>query len=438
MNKHVCYAVMLWLAFIKGFSQQGLKRFIVNSRTGFAVDYVYVSSNDKKINLVSNNEGKIIIIPDSKVKWYSFYKLGYYPQNVTTETLLKNDTIFLVEKPFVLEEITVKGKKVIDTIIKDKRYYVDDYLVLPNNNFIVITSKINVKGFEISHYIKGKGITCTEKFKNENGAFLFTDCFKNIHLVTNNYSRQLFFQSDSIFDFLPKYNRTRFDSTLAICALKIDTQIVIKTSRPPIKIEQEYFDIKVNSPFLTFFIVGKNQKHFFHSVVYNKHMREMLDAEMNDSEMIRRSAKDIGVRSPSQEQIEAQRQLFFTKIATPIYAPIFLKNDTVIVFNFQENHISFLNKAGHLLKEIPIDEKAYSGLREFEVIYDTPKQKFYIRSREFDRCLLNRIDIYSGEISQKIKLEKVFAHNIQVLNDHVYYLVKEKQWDDTSYLYQQN
>jgi hypothetical protein len=435
MKKRFLLIVALAVS-IASFSQN-IVRVIVDSRTRFPIDYVAVNSDDKKINLLSTKDGKVMLVKDSKVKSYTFYKMGYEPLSLTVDEIVKKDSIFMKEKFVNLIEISVTSHK-LDTVFKNKRCYVNDYLALPNDNFLLITSILNVKGFELAYYNREKGIMQRKKFRNEDGESLFVDCFKNVHLLTNDFSRQIFFDSDSSFDFLPKYARMKFDSTLAKTVLNLDSAVIIKTSRPPMEVQGEYFNTQMNSPFLTYIKISKGKRSRFYTAVYNKSIREMYKSEIPDEAMTQARMKEASVRGESDQAIESKRDLFFTRIAAPIYAPIYLKNDTVIIFNFQENIIVHLSKNGKVLKEVPIDHKSWSTLHEFEVICDYPRQKFYIRSREFDGSALNRINVYTGEISKKIKLEKPFVHNIQVYNDRIFYLVKEMQWDDTMYLYQQN
>ncbi len=407
-----------------GFSQRSLTKIIVDAKTKLPIDYVYISSTDKKINLLSTKDGGFILIDDGKAVAFSFYKIGYLKKTISIAELLKRDTVFLTEDILSLNEITVTAK-IIDTIVKNKRFYVDDYLVLPNNDFLLITTRINKKGFEVVYYKKDIGITCTKKFKNEGGEHLFFDCFKNIHLVTNGFSRQVFFDSDSTFDFLSKYTKARFDSTIALCVLKVDSQVIIKYSPPPTLVQGKFLQ---NPFFLTYIKLSKNSRLPFYTAMYTKNIREMIKYEIFDEQFMKLSPAAM----------ENFHQLFYSKIAGPIYAPVFLKNDTVVVFNFQENAIVFLNKNGVLLQQVSLNNAQYSSLHDFEVICDKQKQVFYIKTKGYDNASLQRINIYSGEISKGIKLEKIFAKNIQVQNGHIYYLVKEKEWDDTQYLYQQN
>lgn len=438
MKLHVLVIISLFVFFgFKTYSQNNLIKTVIDSKTKRALEYVFINSDDQKLNLITNKTGQVIIINNPKIKSYSFYKIGYLKKTVSLENLLKADSIFLVEKPIDLQEITVTSR-VLETIVKDKRFYVDDYKVLPNYDFLIITSTLNTKEFDVSYYKSGNGITYTQKIKNEMNGNLFLDCFKNIHLVTDNFSRQLLFNSDSTFEFLPKYSKAKFDSTLALSSLNIDTQIVFKSYRSPINSHRVYFDNQINSPFLNYSIVSKHHRKYLYSVFYSKALREMLLNEDQDVKRREIMKIAIGSRPDSQQCLDNEASLFYSKIAKPIYAPIFSKNDTIIIFNFQDNLIVFFNTAGEMVKEVKIDKDDFSTYRDFEIICDQVTKKFYFKTKEFDKSILSLIDIHTGKQIKKFHLEKIFAKNIQILNDKVYYLVRETEWDDTSYLYQQS
>ncbi|PBQ32301.1 hypothetical protein CNR22_11145 [Sphingobacteriaceae bacterium] len=433
---HFLFTVLILLV-TASFSQNTHEKVIIDAKTKFPIDYVYVNSDGNRINLMSNSEGRLILTADPKTKSFTFYKIGYYPKTVSVEDLALTDSVFLKEKSVTLSEVTITTG-VLETIVKDKKYYVDDYLVLPNKDFLLITSVINIEAFEVSYYKKDKGITCKKRFTNEEGEYLFTDCFKNIHLVTKNFSRQIVFTSDSSFDFLHRYTRAKFDSTLANCVLKVDTQLIFKIYPPPVKVELPNFSYMQNATHLTYMKVYKKKRDYFYTLAFNERLMEMYKNEVSDKLHSRQNISLVGGRGQCAEADESQIEYFFRKVAKPIYAPVFLVKDTVIIFNFEEGVIVFLNKEGKLLNEVKLKDKEISTFHDFEILYDPTKIKFYFKTKEFDKSVLSSIDIYSGSVKEKIHLEKIFAKNIQVLNDKLYYLVKEKEWDDTCYLYQQN
>jgi hypothetical protein len=407
-------------------AQPGSK-IVVDARTRQPLDYVSIQSNDSKIQLMSNREGKFILIPDAKAVSFTFYRMGYLKQVMTLDKLLAADTVFMRERALELQEVTVSGEK-LQPIVRDKRFYVEDYCILPNNDFLLITSKTVANDFELCYYSWDKGIRHSKKIRNEGGAHFVTDCFKHIHLLTDRFSRQVFFDSDSSFQLLPKYNRHTFDSALANCVLRIDTQVIMKQVLPPVPLLLPHFTVNRNAPFMNFMRVSRHAREPFYFVEYNARMREMIESELSEAQQL----------GDNDYRKECGAILFFEKIAAPIYAPLFLKNDTVVLFDFQQYLIVFLDRAGSVLRQVRMDQEQFITLRDFEILHDAPAQKFYLKMRDADRSFIKRIDIYSGKVDKTIKLEKIFARNIQMANDRIYYLVREKGWDDTQYLYRQN
>jgi hypothetical protein len=425
--------LILWMCCKITLAQKNTK-VVLDAASRLPVDYVYISTEDRKLSAVTNKDGRFVFISSSKVNNYTFFKLGYIKQTLSLATLQKTDTIFLKLKPNFLDEVTVNAK-VMDTVVRDKRFYIDDYLVLSNNDFLILTSKININGFELSFYNKEKGITHTKRVNKEKNPFLFTDIFNNIHLVTNDYSRQLLFNSDTSFDFLPKFTRKKFDSTLALTLLKLDSTILIKQELAKQKITVGRLDYDVPSPFLNIVQASKTSVRDFYTVLYNKDLLSMVQNETRDEKMVAKIYESYGVPQYGRGAFAAN---FYTNILIPIYVPLFLVNDTVVLFDFQEKEIVMLSKKGTLLKKVQMDKEAFNTMHHHEVLYDKGCKLFYFKTSDVNRSFLSRINIYEGTLSKKINLQKVFAQNLQVLNNRLYYLVKEHEWDDTRYLYQQN
>ncbi len=421
---YLIFAFLFCNFFLSG--QKQITKVVIDSKTKFPIDYVFISSNDKKVGLLTNKKGKFSFIASSNINTFSFYKLGFKSSTLSYESVIKQDTIFLTENFTLLEEVSVTSDKVIP-VVKDKRFYINDYFVLPDNNFLILTSKINIKGFEIAIYNEAKGIIYSKKIKDEEGEFLFKDCFGSIQLITNQSARQIYFESDTSFNFLQKYTRSKFDNELLNVVLKLDTEVIIKSSLPPKKMVGVYFDAKVNSPFVVFNKVGNGKVIKFYTLQFNKQLLEMFANEKADSKMV------VG----SGQKVESTLLLFYEQIAKEIYAPMFLKNDTVIIFNFQQNEMAFLNKAGEELLTKKIDQKGFSQFHNFEILYDKERQKFYLKIRDSDKFIIKELNIYTGTFGEHIKLEKTFAKKIQIINGKMFYLVNEKEWDDTSYIYLQ-
>ena len=433
-HKYAIVIILLFFRFIS-VSQTISTKFIVDSKTKLPIEFVNIYPESKKINLLSDRFGSFKINADLDTKIYIVNKTGYYIKSFSKADLLKLDTVFLVEKPFDLSEITIISKK-LEECVKDKRFYVQDYLVLPNYDFLIITYKINIEGFEVSYYKKDHGVTCTKKFKTEYNQHLFKDCFSNYHLVTNACSRQFYFISDTSFDFLPAYRKTYFDSTLSRIVLRIDSQVIYRFERPSLTYKGTYFKTDFHSPFMTYVSVYNNKKTDLYTAVYSKEMRDMIQSEISDSQRNNEYTTTVGSRANSVQSTEASNSFFIETIVGPIYSPIFLRNDTLIILNFQEDNIVFLSRNGIILKTVKMD--GISKYHQIQAYYDEIANRFYVTQTENDRHMIKRLNVYTGKFERTIGLERPFPKNIQIVNNRMYFQVKEHEWDDTSYIYLQN
>lgn len=430
---------LILLTRISSIAQTISTKVVADSKTKLPIEFVNIYSDNKKVNVLSTLKGKFTISSDLNVKSYIFNKTGYLIKSIIYEDLVKLDTVFLFEKPVQLNEIDITVKK-LEEVVKDKRFYVDDYLVLPNYDFLILTYKINIKGFEVSYYKKDKGITCTKKFKNEYNQHLFKDCFDNYHLVTNACSRQFYFTNDTSFDFLPPFRKSYFDSTLSKVILRLDSQFIYKTENPPSTHKGTYFNTTFHSPYLTYISLFRKKISELYTVVYNKEMREMIQSELGDSRRNQQILEDGKMNansySQSSQSREASNSFFIETAIGPIYAPIYNKNDTLIILNFQEDRIVFLDKSGVLLKMINIEN--FPRYHQFQAYYDEKAQKFYVTVQDNNSHYIKRLNVYTGKFDRTEQLERPFPKNIQIINNRMYFQVKEHEWDDTSYIYLQN
>lgn len=410
---------------------------VVDAKTRKPIEYVYVSSNNSKLIQVSNKAGKISLNNDGTITAFSFYKTGYARQTIALNKLLAMDSIFMEPIAYPLEEVTVSNGKPV-AIIKDKRFYVDDYMVLPNSDILAVLSAINTKRREVVCYKKGRGIVFKQIIEGEGDVTLFKDAFENIHAVSSVFSRQIEFNSDSTFYFFKPLSKSVFNSTLFVCALNMDTALLFKSTLPPVNVKMFFFDVKKESPVLSYIKQSKYGKSVFFTVSYNNGLKEMYDNELNDQLQIKRSIDEMGWKGIiSEQQAQSKITMFYKQVLSPIYAPVFLINDSICIFNFPEKEIVFLHPEGRVLKKVEMNKDDFSVFREFELLHDKITGQFYYKTREGSQTVLGTIDIYHGKITSKLVLHKAFPKNIKVVNKRIYYQVREKQWDDTDYLYEQ-
>jgi hypothetical protein len=111
---------------------------------------------------------------------------------------------------------------------------------------------------------------------------------------------------------------------------------------------------------------------------------------------------------------------------TPLYAPLFIMNDTIRVFDHYSNAILSYNKRYELLDSVPIDYHHPKSWREWkhELIVDEDNFKVYALYEKNGFYYLKHIDTRSGKIIGSFKLLNRYVEHIRVKDDYVYYVYR--------------
>jgi hypothetical protein len=420
-------------------SQHILKGIVLDKTNNKPIPYVIIIFNDNKKQVLTDNEGAFSLVLNSFELPILFTKLGFESLQFLPKQHLKdtgNLVIYLKEKPNQLKEVEVASEK-ITPVVKNKSFYIHDYSILPNKNFLLITYRLNSKHFDVVLSNSNNKIIFKRSISNEEPFKIFDDCLGNKHIVTDKYSRQIMSNSDSTFFFLEPISRSKFDSIIRPCATKIENELFFFTLNSPGTIQGSFegFDVKVNSNIIFYYKIKNRKIKPVRFITYNPKIQKMMNDELKN-EMDRWSL-GLNVFYHSIQEMENERSNAYSVIFKEIYAPVFSKNDTVVLFNFPEMQIEYYDKEGSRLGQIKIDDKSFNELHDFEVMMDPKTLKFYIFNKENDKKYLNEISIYNGKLLNKYKLEKPLAAKIRIYDDFIYYIVKETEWDDTSYLYSQ-
>lgn len=111
---------------------------------------------------------------------------------------------------------------------------------------------------------------------------------------------------------------------------------------------------------------------------------------------------------------------------TPLYAPLFVFNDTVCVFDHYSNAILTYNKNHALLDSVPIDYNHPKNWREWkhEVIMDRSSHKAYALYQKDGFYYLMHIDLKSGKVTGSFRLTNPYVEKIRIRDDYVYYVYR--------------
>ena len=111
---------------------------------------------------------------------------------------------------------------------------------------------------------------------------------------------------------------------------------------------------------------------------------------------------------------------------TPLYAPLFVFNDTVCVFDHYSDAILTYNRRHELLDSVHIDYNHPKNWREWkhEIIMDKTNNKAYALYQKSGFYYLKNIDLKTGKIIGSFKLLNQYVEKIRIKDDYVYYIYR--------------
>lgn len=125
---------------------------------------------------------------------------------------------------------------------------------------------------------------------------------------------------------------------------------------------------------------------------------------------------------------------------TPLYAPMFVKNDTVCVFDHYADTLFLYNRKMELIGSSRIDYHHPKNWKEWDrqLHQDEITGEIYARFEKGGYYTLKKIDIATGKITGDYKIENPWVKHIRIRNGDVYYIFRPKESIQTKFLYREH
>lgn len=125
---------------------------------------------------------------------------------------------------------------------------------------------------------------------------------------------------------------------------------------------------------------------------------------------------------------------------TPLYAPMFVKNDTICVFDHYADTLFLYNRKMQLIGANKIDYHHPKNWKEWDrqIHQDEMTGELYARFEKGGFYTLKKIDIATGKITGEYKIENPWVKHIRIRNGDVYYIYRPKDSIQTKYLYREH
>ena len=128
------------------------------------------------------------------------------------------------------------------------------------------------------------------------------------------------------------------------------------------------------------------------------------------------------------------------------YAPLFLLNDTLMIFDHFNDHFYMINKWNSVIDSVKFDyhkklkyADKYVPNKEWEgeLFVDKEEKEIYTSFLRNGYCYLRGIDLNDGQLKDPFRLTYRYVEQLQLKNGYVYYVYRPYESSQKKYLYKE-
>lgn len=391
-----------------------------------------IGKSDTSLFANSNLEGNLTFqlnqITTLKINYsHPLFESGEkFVRNSKNADTLKLNVLMNRLKVQNIQEITVKAPGRPDTIYHSDRLSVADYEVLQNGDIILLTYPKQLSKSNELLLFDGKNIRSSFQV-NDQAEYLTRDYRGNVHVVSK----------ENVFGIQIKKNEIQIAQIPRDYFFKY-IEPIIDTNRSKLY----YSNYSSNIPEFSYFAYDVEDS------TYRKlqHIQDDLMMELYRSEYkwmdIRTKlwARQKELESGIDKEIWIGATYFTSSIYyQEVYAPMFTRNDSIFIFNYPKDKLECYDRFGTPLYTIPIyhhyDKKVTGWKRQ--VIQDKITGEIYAVYEHKGNPYLGRVNLKTGTIDERVKLNYRYVDKIRVHDNFVYYVYRPYESNQRKFLYRE-
>lgn len=341
---------------------------------------------------------------------------------------IKNDTLTLNIKLNDIElGIIEVGVKTPTVVFESKLFSVSDFIALPNGNMVLLSYEKTLK--------KGSKIKLVDSTMTELDSYIIldesveltTDFRNNIHLVTKNNVYQVAINTNRLY--LYKEDKNYFYKYLAPIIDTLEDKIYYSN----------YSEIYPAFDYMEFNKTDSTYKTLLG--IQDKPMMEQYRAEYKFSDVRTKLwAHQKQIDTGIDKEVWVGATLFTNSIYyTPLYAPLFIKHDSVVVFDHYENKLYKHTPASVIVDSVAISYHFNSRKSGWEhpLIQDSKSEEIYAIFMRNGYTFLSLLNTKTGKIIKTFKLYYKYVERIQIIDNVVYYIYRPYESTQKKYIYKE-
>jgi len=342
----------------------------------------------------------------------------------------KNDTVEVVcfLKPLRIQrtpDVIVKPNRP-DTVFASKIYHVADFELGAKGELFLLTYEKNL--------LKDAQLQCISKDTNlflqqipERALALRRDFRGNIHVETAT----------------SMYGLARQDSALVLGSIPKDyfykyLAPIVDTSLTK-QFYSSYIDIYPAFEYATVDLLDSTYKAILH--IQDDLMMELYRSEYKWVDVRTKLwAKNLEHQTGIDAEIYVGANVFTQSLYyEPVYAPLFLAQDTLYIFDYPKDMLRVFSIDGKLLRSIPIFHHYHSRQTGFKknLQQDRKTGQIYTLYEQEGHAYVGLVDLRTGMVTQKVKLAFRYVEKIRIYDNEIYYIYRPFESTQKKFLYKQ-
>lgn len=392
---------------------------------------IFTDDKNKQI-YISDNSGNVLFKSFSGELKLKITHVGYFE----LDTVIKHNNIPFDTTHFTFS-LNVKGYVAAETIIQNpfapvqlfgsSRLSVEDFELLRDDKLILLTyeRKLN-KGAEILLVDQDEKILCSND-GGGNARELVRDFRGNIHLITESSVYHLEPREDKLDIF--RMEKEYFLKYVSPIIDTVDSKMYFSN----------YQDIYPSVDFFSFDKLDSVYKKITKvedEVMMEMYLSEYKWVDVRTKLWAREMEQDLGI----DKEIIIGASIFTNSIFyKEIYAPLFVKNDTIYVFDFYKELMFSYDMEGDLIDSIAIThhlQPKKTGWKN-QLLQDSETGEIFAVFERVGNTTLRHIDLKTGELGEGIQLHYRYVDKLALQNNAAFYIYRPYESAQKKYLYKE-
>lgn len=432
MKQRVLIVLVYIFYFTDVFAQsqnQFLMEIIVSDTLGNTISGVGIYGEDNYIKGVTDKNGISTFLANNDDIFYLSH-IGFERMQIkiTEDSYLKREdgscmmAVIMQQRTIILPEVVIT-EQAPQHAYKNEEVWVSDYNIDKNGIFMILDRPSEHVLLYLSHE---QDTLARLKVKSKFDK-LYQDAFGNTHLLC----------SDSAYQIV--YDEVGMKLSFGVSMKTLhETLVPVKIITDSIMVLQQYMNRDQQVIYMS--VNRNNKKITMLANLYGSTLEMARDHDSYRKEIQRmkdnntRSSMFFDPRSDFEEETrDFQRELLDRLFFKPIYCPAILSNDSIFIFDFQNNTLFKFTNTGESAGEcdITFHETGYfkklliNNPWDENIIVDKSTGTCYAQFSTDGIVTLKEINTRTGKIVSETKLDyHSFPENIQIYDGFVYYIFR--------------